>query len=109
MDWQKVSPYIFCRLFFVDLNYSTALSQLHILFSLRRPVYEIGFKHISDKNIKPLIEYIIREWNTDFWTAFLSKTHQWEPRYREFYFGGFHDIIQMLKVLYRCSAYVLCG
>ena len=74
-------------------------SQLHISASLSQFVYEFRSKDISDENVRPLIEYIAREWHTDFWMAFLSKIRQWEPHHRVIFFPIFHDLIRMFKVL----------
>ena len=62
-----------------------------------------GFKHILDKNMRPLIEHITREWTTDFWIAFLSKTGEWNLTDKG---HMFHKLIQMFKVR---PVYIVCS
>jgi len=62
-------------------------------------VSDIGFKHLSDKHIRTLIEYITREWTPDFWMAFLSKTREWHVESKGYLLGIFHRMIRMFQVL----------
>ena len=93
------------------LNFSTTLSEGDILISLNRFI-DFGFKHISDKNVRPLIQYITLEWNINFWTAFLSRIRRWDPGFRHAIgphprrkiFSAFFDMIQMFKVPLKVAA-----
>jgi len=46
-----------------------------------------------------LVDYITREWNSDFWIAFFSKTCEWSPENKARLLARFHRMIQVFKVL----------
>ena len=60
--------------------------------------------------MRPLIEYITREWNTDFWMAFLSKIRQREhvDRFspvtdKSNLLAAVFGMIRMFKVLFKVA------
>ena len=67
--------------------------------TLEKFVLSFGFKHLSDKSMRSLVEYIGHEWNTNFWTAFLSETCRRSSREKGNLLAIYHKMIQMFKVL----------
>jgi len=80
------------------LNYPSILSPTRFLV-FEGWVSKLGFKHLSGKHMRTLIEYITREWNPDFWMAFLLKTREWHAESKGYLLGIFHRMIRMFKVL----------